>query len=312
MKNKNIILTVGAGKPSVKALYPHLEVPCIVVEKKDMGRGKEILRIHEKKDNFGSYTSVPKEKEVIQNCTVIRWGNRVPLNLQNCIVYNKSEASAKASNKRVARELLQEAKVSIPALVTPDTFKEEYLPIIGRPSYHCKCKNLRVLKTKDEFLQHYKINEPKGWYYSQYIDKEHEFRIHCAHGKVLSISEKPKPKNHTDKNPVIGWGYSVVEEEWRVLHWSEYKAKWCALALSAVEAMGLDFGAVDIIIKGKQAYVLEVNTAGSLVESEYLRKRYAMYFNWLLKSKERREHWDFKKFESGKSLAWKNFQLLEK
>lgn len=309
MKNTNCVLVGLAGRPSVKSLYPHLTLNTSILEKVDLNSGKELIRVHSNKKNFKEYTSFNKANFNIADSIVIRWGNRIPLNIHNCIVYNQAEASAKASNKKIARQLLEKANVSIPKLVTPANFKEEYLPIIARPSYHCKCKNMRILKTREEFVKHYNEKEKKGWYYSQYIDKEHEYRIHCAHGKVLSISEKPKPKNHTKANPVYGWGYSVVEEEWKVLHWNEYKASWCKLALNAVKTLGLDFGAVDIVLKGKDAYVLEINTAGSLTESPYLQKRYSMYFNWLFCSKKRREHWDFSKFEAGSSLAWKNGQF---
>lgn len=308
MRNIKTILVGLSGRPSIKALYPTLPSGTTVLEKTETRSG-EIIRVHANQKNFLDYKPFKKGTFNLADSIVVRWGNRIPLNMTNCIVYNTAEASAKASNKKTARQILEQAKVPIPVLVTPKNFKSSYLPIIARPSYHSKCKNLRILKTKDEFLKHYAEKERKGWYYSQYIDKEHEYRIHCAHGKVLSISEKPRPKNHTAANPVYGWGYSVVEEEWRVIPWNEYRATWCKTALDAVKAMGLDFGAVDIVTKDKQAYVLEINTAGSLTESEYLRKRYSMYINWLFASKKRRDHWDYSKFEAGKSMAWKNDQL---
>lgn len=305
----NYILTGLAGRPSVKALYPHLPKSVEVLEKVDLNSGKELIRVHKNSKNFKDYTSFKKSTFVVKNAIVARWGNRTSLNFQNCVVYNTAEASAKAANKRLARELMNKAGIPIPKLVTKDNFTQEDLPIIGRPSYHAKCKNLRRFDTKESFLEHYKTHASKGWYYSKFINKEHEYRIHCAHGKVLSISEKPMPKNHTVKKPVIGWGYSVVEQEWRVLHWHEYKAKWCKLALDAMKVIGLDFGAVDIIVKDKTAYVLEINTAGSLSESPYLQKRYSMYFKWLFESNKKREHWKYDDFTVGKSFAWKNNQL---
>jgi len=304
MRNAKVILVGSFGRPSMKSLFAELGKDVAVVEKVEEKR-KELIKIHLDSSKFSVGKKLNKADFSIENSVVIRWGNRIPMNMHNCVVYNQSSAINNASNKKRARTILNEKKVSIPKLITKENFKEEDLPIVARPSYHCKCKNIILLRTKEKFLEHYERNEPRGWYYSKIIDKDFEYRIHCAHGKVLSISEKPRPKN----KETFGWGYSVVEEEWRVLHWNEYKAVWCKHALNAVAALGLDFGAVDIIVKDKKAYVLEVNTAGSLTESPYLRKRYSQYFNWLLNSKARREHWDFNKFEAGKSLAWKNGQF---
>lgn len=301
MNNQKIVLTNSSSRPSIRAFYPELGMG-MVVEKSKSG----IVQYTDPKSP-SSRKKVPKLS--ISNSVVIRYGSATPVDAKNCVIYNKASAISTASNKKKTRQILKEAGVSIPTLVTPKNFKESYLPIIARPSHHSKCKNLRVLKTKEEFLEHYKKNEEKGWYYSEFINKQHEFRVHCAHGKVLSISEKPKPKNHTDKNIIFGWGYAVVEEEWRVLHWGEYKYKMCVEALKTVDALELDFGAVDIMVKDGKYYVLEVNTAGALSTSPYLRKRYAMYFKWLFSSNKKLDKWDYKKFSAGKSLAWKNKQL---
>lgn len=310
--HKNVILVGTSGKPSIRALHPHFD-NVTVIEKKESVKGG-LFRVHDDPKNFTSFETfkikgVKKYNLLIKNSIVVRWGNHIPISLFNCVVYNKADAVAKASNKRMTREILSKKNISVPKLVTPLNFEEGDLPIIGRPSHHSKCKNLIKFTTKDAFVTHYENNEHKGWYYSKFINKQRELRIHCAHGKVLSISEKPMPKDQTPDNIIIGWGYSVVEEEWRVLHWSEYRARWCKLALDAVAALGLDFGAVDIIIKDNIIYVLEVNTAGALSESPYLQKRYSMYFKWLFESSSRRDHWEYNKFENGKSFAWKNKQL---
>lgn len=69
---------------------------------------------------------------------------------------------------------------------------------------------------------------------------------------------------------------------------------------------------VDVLLdKDGVAWVLEVNTSPTLASSEYSMERYAMYFDWLFRSPEKRKPWDYKQFKKADSLAWKNYQLKE-
>ena len=78
-------------------------------------------------------------------------------------------------------------------------------------------------------------------------------------------------------------------------------------AIQAVEALGLHYGAADVIWLKPNAYVLEVNTSPTLNSSELTTSKYAKYFNWLCQFG--RKKWDYNSFEKGSSLIWKNNQF---
>lgn len=101
--------------------------------------------------------------------------------------------------------------------------------------------------------------------YTQYVKKKKEFRVHVFNGAVIDVQQKKK-RNGSEADSLIrnhdnGWVFAhndVVEP-----------AGLRELGLAAVAALGLDFGAVDIIWNEKQnqCYVLEVNTAPGLSDS---------------------------------------------
>jgi glutathione synthase/RimK-type ligase-like ATP-grasp enzyme len=96
--------------------------------------------------------------------------------------------------------------------------------------------------------------------YVQYIPKSQEFRVHVMFNKVIFVQEKRK-RNGVEANKQIrthdnGWVFCVKDV---VL--PEGAAEICT---RAVDALGLDFGAVDVVFRQGRAYVLEVNTAPGL------------------------------------------------
>ena len=107
-------------------------------------------------------------------------------------------------------------------------------------------------------------NVPQGYkLYVEYKKKKHEYRVHVFMGKVIDITHKRKRRGFEGRNNQVrnyhnGWVY--CRENLEVPKDMEQ------LAIDAVNAVGLDFGAVDIIYNEKEnkCYVLEVNTAPGL------------------------------------------------
>ena len=92
-----------------------------------------------------------------------------------------------------------------------------------------------------------------------YIPKKKEYRVHVFDGKVIDVTQKARPqgeevdakiRNHTN-----GWIFKRggVAPDKKVLD----------VAIAGVKALGLDFGACDVIWneKKKSAFLLEINTA---------------------------------------------------
>jgi glutathione synthase/RimK-type ligase-like ATP-grasp enzyme len=98
--------------------------------------------------------------------------------------------------------------------------------------------------------------------YVEFIPNEREYRLHVIGGMVVSVQRKYLERPHLSeggfvKNHAHGYVFKTPE---RGLNASRHRA-----AIQAVELLGLDFGAVDMVVdhEGKE-YVLEVNTAPAL------------------------------------------------
>jgi len=300
------ILVGKDGRPSMKKVFVLMNSEAnLVVRRIPPKTKKPYLRVFDvpKSETF---KKAPINELTLAGSKIIRWGNRIEAETdKTTIVYNKSEAIAKATNKKLSRELFIAGKVRTPLLVIPQTVKNEQFPIIARPSTHAKGKNFVILKNGAEFGTHFTANEKSGWYYSEYINKEREFRVHCAHGKILAVMEK------TRGGDKIAWNRAVTGEPFTRLTQDAYPFSVCFQALKAVRTLGLDFAGVDVMLLGKEGIVLEVNTSPTLNSSDHVSNQYAMYFDWLNRSEKRREHWDFTKFKQAESFSWKNFQLNE-
>lgn len=105
---------------------------------------------------------------------------------------------------------------------------------------------------------------PRAPLYVQYIKKMNEYRVHVFNGQVIDITEKKRRREFDGERDAhirnLDNGYVFVRDNVQA-HESVGP-----LAIAAVQALGLDFGAVDIIYNRRrnQAYVLEVNTAPGL------------------------------------------------
>ena len=99
--------------------------------------------------------------------------------------------------------------------------------------------------------------------YTKYVKKTYECRIHIYKGRMIDAQIKRKVRDAEENDPLIrnihtGWVYCR----------EDFVANQVAidLAIAAVEACNLDFGAVDLIYNKhyNQFYILEVNTAPGL------------------------------------------------
>jgi glutathione synthase/RimK-type ligase-like ATP-grasp enzyme len=99
-------------------------------------------------------------------------------------------------------------------------------------------------------------------FYTQYIPKQFEYRVHVVGNEVVKVSQKVAT-NQEDYDPVV-WNHTTGFTFRNVLP----TAMVLGLGLGAVRSLNLHFGAVDIItgVDGKE-YVLEVNTAPGIIDS---------------------------------------------
>lgn len=217
---------------------------------------------------------------------LIRWGciGSLPLP-SDAIQYNKPKAISAASNKLKARRTMAENSVPIPKTWGYDELPK--FPCVGRPLRHFGGRKFFYCENEYD-LKHAKRNGAE--YFSEYYPKTKEYRVHVASGKVLIMAEKITPEKVNNKP----WNLNSrgVCEEFSTLRWGNYPKEICGIATEATKALGLDFGAVDIMADPLEedlppAVVLEVNTAPKL--GEYGQERYAEYFKWLFAHDEKVE-----------------------
>jgi glutathione synthase/RimK-type ligase-like ATP-grasp enzyme len=188
--------------------------------------------------------------------TVINWGDsQCPYR-----ALNDHEAVRLASNKLLTFDALKAAGVPIP----------EYARTTDSVSWHGASDTvvrhllqghsgagIEIVKAGEEL--------PDAKLYVRYIKKQEEYRVHIIGKEIILTQRKARRLDHPDSG--VNWqirnhSHGFIFQRNDVL----LPEGVSAAAKATIEALGLDFGAVDIIWneKSNKAYVLEVNTAPGL------------------------------------------------
>lgn len=99
--------------------------------------------------------------------------------------------------------------------------------------------------------------------YVEYVPKQQEYRVHVVSGTVICTQQKRRIHEHPNPNWQVrnrSNGFCFARAD------VQPPDSVTANAIAAVAALGLDFGAVDVVWNDRRerAYVLEVNTAPGL------------------------------------------------
>jgi len=196
--------------------------------------------------------------------TVVNWGScDEPVDLSYAgLVLNHPRNVRDSVNKRKAFEILYELGVrSVPFTTDRSTAQEKWVgegcTVVARTHLRASGGKGIIIVSEGEL--------PKAPLYTRYIPKKDEYRVHVVGGKVVDVQRKMRKKDVPDNE--VNWkvrnvaggfvfGREGVDPSWDILDQS----------IRAVEALGLQFGAVDVLWNeaGGRAYVLEVNTAPGL------------------------------------------------
>jgi carbamoylphosphate synthase large subunit len=162
-----------------------------------------------------------------------------------------------ATNKRVMRSLFKTHGVPMPALYDVDDAIEMVElghTLIGRPDRHAKGRGFWKCSTVNDVRRAVKGTRRKraATHFMEFVEGDREYRVHIFKGKSIRVSEKSFFNDDRGKRD-----YVTVRPQHNIKHVRKAAKK-------AVEALGLDFGAVDILANDDECWVLEVNAAPGL------------------------------------------------
>lgn len=227
-------------------------------------------------------TLIPNNIEVLRNPSsiqrgeylIVRWGSPrfAPLDENSEGILNQATKIEFNINKFMAHQKMFEDEVSVPRFWSSfNTARTECLNLgcdfLRRRKSHTQGRDIIRLSPRDNLPR----NKRSG-YYVQMLEKDAEYRLHIFKDECIGLAKKEQREN---ANPLIwnfenGWDLVYIPQDEReedVPHYNKMKEE----SIKAIKSLGLDFGAVDLIMVGNKPYVLEVNTAPKL----YQTKRYS-------------------------------------
>lgn len=167
-----------------------------------------------------------------------------------------------STNKRVMRELFREHEVPMPRLIPLGMELNGEVAfggktIVGRPDHHSKGRGFWKVTNAYELDKAIRGTRRKAaaTHFMEYIEAPLEYRVHIFKGESIRMSVKKFDGVDQNNRPT----YTTVKPEGPRKYIRNAAKK-------AVEALGLDFGAVDILVDPEKrlAWVLEVNAAPGL------------------------------------------------
>jgi glutathione synthase/RimK-type ligase-like ATP-grasp enzyme len=199
-------------------------------------------RLGDKLINWGSAV---KTNRVVSN--VIKWFNEPPL---------------KGVNKLTCFNILKEHDVSIPEYTTARNLVDANYTWLARHTLTGSGgRGITIINPGDPV--------PPAPLYVKYIPKKYEVRIHVANGKTFDVQQKMqrrgvdanhKIRSHDNGFVFVRHGMSIPDNSLEICK---------RQGEAAVQALGMSFGAVDVIFNERQgkAYVLEVNSSPGVENS---------------------------------------------
>lgn len=256
------------------------------------------------------------------NHVIINWGNsRRPAWMTEEVddfILNKPEAVAIAANKLSTLDVLEDAGVPVVEFSTDSSFAQEWLStghkvyvrhsltghsgegievIEPRNNHRDEIVSMsrRLTEIGYQFASDYLLDQleapgyipiPEAPLYTRGVNNHGEYRVHVFDGEVILYQKKSRRVDddgnvitaegeHADvRNLASNWIYRTGNLN-RLERVEE-------LAIDAVAALGLDFGAVDIIMdENGDVFVLEINSAPGLGNQDTV-DAYTEAFNSLI------------------------------
>jgi glutathione synthase/RimK-type ligase-like ATP-grasp enzyme len=217
---------------------------------------------------------------------ILNWGattDRYPAALLSCRIINHPTRVDSAVDKVATFNLFREHGVSSPEFTTSKAeairWCESGSTVFARTIL--RAHSGRGIEIMDpDHPDTLDVNAPL---YVKYIPKKFEYRIHVMNGEVIDTQRKGLKEEFKDRPNVnhkirnLANGFIYVRNDGHVVPECVR-----SVGIHAVTALGLDFGAVDVIYNQREnrAYALEVNTAPGLSGTTVTNYRDALVANF--------------------------------
>lgn len=184
---------------------------------------------------------------------IINWGN--VSRVHNSQYLNPLQAVKNATNKLATFQLLQEAGVSIPPFFTSQSQLDSDTVYVARTTLTGHSGEGIVVGIPTDL--------PSAQLYTTFLAKQAEYRVIVVGNQAVDIKQKLKKRDFEgDRSPYV-WncdnGYVYARNDITI------PEDLTSTAISAISALGLRYGAVDIIEdEYGNLFVLEINTAFGL------------------------------------------------
>ena len=190
---------------------------------------------------------------------IINWGCTTMEVPPTVTVYNKPANVAVAVNKKLTFTVLQANEVPTVPVLTQLPRRRTDIYFARDLLNSSQGRGIRIIRPEDPYPE---VAAPL---YTLYIKPLAEYRVHVAFGKVIAVQEKKKRREtertadgNLIRNLENGWIFAVHD-----IRPIDPEGK--QTAINGIRALGLDFGAVDMILNRTGHYkILEINTAPGL------------------------------------------------
>lgn len=183
---------------------------------------------------------------------IINWGN--VRQIHNSTYLNPLDAVKAAANKLTTFRLLEAASVSIPPYFTSLDQLDADTTYVARTTLTGHSGEGIIVGTSSEL--------PPAPLYTTFLRKKYEYRAIVVGNRVVDIKQKLRRQDFEGERSAHVWNHSngFVYARNDIIIPDALPQ----LAIDATHALGLTYGAVDIINHRGILYVLEVNTAFGL------------------------------------------------
>lgn len=209
------------------------------------------------------------EGKRLKTDVLINWGaSKIDRDIAYDRILNHPDAVTVACNKLSTFQVLKANDVNIPEFTSDKAVVEQWLnageTVFARTKLNAHSGDGIVAIDPDV-----RGAIPEAKLYVKYIRKTEEYRFHVTKDYAFFIQRKARNKDIPDekvnwqiRNHGNGFIYAHQDVNPKLLSLRDAER----LAVRSLNAVGLDFGAVDIIYnsKEKKFYVLEINTACGL------------------------------------------------